>query len=161
MKNVKILMATLIVLVFCLTVGCWDTTNPNDIKNDPDKTEQVVVSVDFATDEALRQYASYTDANIQATTGAIKVLFTTTAPAKEFHFFEVTYEERSDGFVFVERTLLYSTNDLTPEKPLVIRVLFPGEIPTRGISYLDENGVTQYFIVIVSGRDGSLLLIEF
>ena len=51
---------------------------------------------------------------------------------------------------------------LTPERSLVVRMTFPGDTPTYGISYVDESGdeMTHHLTVEVSGEDGTLLLRE-
>ena len=68
----------------------------------------------------------------------------------------------SGGTVFYDSKLIYSLDRLTPERPLVVRMTFPGDTPTYGISYVDESGdgMKHNLIVEVSGEDGTLLLRE-
>jgi len=161
MNKTKVLAILTITFLMLFLVGCEITFGPKNNDPNPDEDKPVVVSAIFATDEILAEYNSYLTANLTAGADAVKIIFTTTAPTSSFRFFEVAYEEQADEFVFVERNLLYSTIELSPERPVVALIVFPGSIPTRGISYLDENGDTKQFVVSISGNDGSLILIEF
>lgn len=67
-----------------------------------------------------------------------------------------------DGTVSYTSKPIYSLDRLTPERSLVVRMTFPGDTPTYGISYVDESGdeMTHHLTVEVSGEDGTLLLRE-
>jgi len=79
----------------------------------------------------------------------------------DFKFSRISFNE-SDGSVnYTEDEVLYSQNELTPEKPLVVWVSFPGALPQRGISFVDENGIERRFVINMSGEDGSILLSEY
>ncbi len=55
---------------------------------------------------------------------------------------------------------LFSMDTLTPEKPLVATLMFPGDMSTYGIAF--NCGGTEYFYTIsVSGRNGTLVLQPF
>ncbi|MCL2756707.1 MAG: hypothetical protein FWD43_01335 [Coriobacteriia bacterium] len=158
MQKRRIPLVFLLTLVLLFAAGCDLLTT---IRGGSDGGDPVVVSVDFATDTTLQGYTSYTTANVPTAAGAVNILFTTTAHAKGFQFFKVTYEEQGGDFVFVKGAVLYSTEELKPEKPLVIGMEFAGAIPSRGISYTDENGETKSFVVSISGNDGSVILAKF
>lgn len=55
---------------------------------------------------------------------------------------------------------LYSVDELLPKKPLVVGTVFQGAFPTRAISFVDENNTTRYYSLEMSGKDGSLFLLE-
>lgn len=67
-----------------------------------------------------------------------------------------------DGTVSYTSKPIYSLDRLTPERPLVVRMTFPSDTPTYGISCVDESGdgMTHHLTVAVSGEDGTLLLRE-
>ena len=48
----------------------------------------------------------------------------------------------------------------SPEKPLVVKLSFPGDLPAYGISYEDSEGKGEEhrFSICMSGKDGSLLM---
>lgn len=49
---------------------------------------------------------------------------------------------------------------MTPDTPVAVQLIFPGELPAYGISYVDAAGTLRRFVIEVSGYDGSLLLRE-
>ena len=58
-----------------------------------------------------------------------------------------------------ERTL-HTQDALTEEKPLVVQVLFYGDLTAYGISFTDSSGNARNFAVYISGRNGALVLQE-
>ena len=50
---------------------------------------------------------------------------------------------------------------LTPEKPLIVKTVFYGDLPNNGVAYTDADGTEHRFAVEMSGEDGSLVLTEF
>ena len=56
---------------------------------------------------------------------------------------------------------MYSQPEFVPEWPLLVNMTFYGDMPSYGISYVDQSGATRYFAIGMSGKDGSLLLLEF
>jgi len=56
---------------------------------------------------------------------------------------------------------LYTKEVLRPERKLLVKYTFFGSIPNNGFSYSDSNGKTRYYSISQSGKDGSLLFIEF
>lgn len=49
---------------------------------------------------------------------------------------------------------------MTPDTPIAVQLIFPGDLPAYGISYEDQHGILRRFAMEVSGEDGSLLLRE-
>lgn len=60
------------------------------------------------------------------------------------------------GDDYVVEELLYTLPELTPQKPLVVEVDFPGDMTTYGLSFLDESGVQRRFTLSISGRNGTV-----
>lgn len=54
----------------------------------------------------------------------------------------------------------YSWDTLEADTPLVVEMSFYGTIPNYGISYLTEDGTAYRYAVSISGRDGSILLLD-
>ena len=52
-------------------------------------------------------------------------------------------------------------DELTLENPAAVEMLFVGDMPEWAISYTDADGTTRFFIVELSGRDGSIVMSEF
>ena len=92
---------------------------------------------------------------------ATDVLFTAKRTVTDFELMRLTIREiYEDGAVSYASEPIYSLDRLTPERPLVVRMTFPGDAPTYGISYMDESGdgMTHHLAVKVSGEDGTLSL---
>lgn len=183
MKQAKILLLSLMALATLFAGGCQNdaslesaSLNPSE-PSAPSPTKAVLqitqapasasvafcVSADFASDELLSQYASYKDYNEpEALSDQVKVVFMTSLPVKAFQFLKGGYVGgEEDSFRFVVNSVLYSTDELLPETPLVIGTVFEGDFPTRGFSFVDESNTTRFFTLGISGKDGSLVLLEY
>ncbi len=56
---------------------------------------------------------------------------------------------------------LYTLDKLTTDKPLVIGVVFPGDLTTYGISFTDSAGSAHQCLIYISGRDGTPVIQEY
>ena len=90
-----------------------------------------------------------------------EIAFCPTRDLQDFKFLSIAWQDSDDGGVFYSVEELYSTDTLTPERPLLVQISFPGDMPSTGISYTDADGATQYYAVSESGYDGSLVLSGF
>ncbi len=122
--------------------------------------EKVLITADYATDEILSAYDSFSEF-IESEEISQKIIFTTNVGVKSFSFIEVIYKEKDGEFAFFENGELFSTEDFSPEKPFLVSWMETGAIPNRGISFVDESGTTRYFYLASSGEDGSLILAVF
>lgn len=92
---------------------------------------------------------------------AAPVLITTERTVTDFELVYLTIREvYEDGTVSYDADPVYSLESLTPERPLVAYLSFPGDFSTYGISFVDTDGTTHRLTVQVSGKDGSLLVQE-
>ncbi len=69
-----------------------------------------------------------------------------------FIFFPIVLDESSETASFFAGETLFSVDELTPEKPFVLKLQIPGSAQSYGISFIDENGVVRYFTIYLSGR---------
>lgn len=53
---------------------------------------------------------------------------------------------------------LYTLDTLSEEKPLVIGVVFFGDLTTFGLSFTDVSGTEHYYMLYTSGRNGSVVM---
>ena len=89
------------------------------------------------------------------------VVFSTNNPIKNFKVLSLHFKDFSNGKpVFLVQDL-YTKEVFLPDRPLLVKFSFFGSIPNNGISYMDSNGKTRYYAVSESGKDGSLLFVEF
>ena len=62
----------------------------------------------------------------------------------------------ADGIISGEP--LYTLESLTPDKALVIGVVFFGDLTTYGLFFTDASGVDHYYMLYTSGRNGSVVM---
>ena len=94
-----------------------------------------------------------------------KVVFSTDRAVKDFKFLGLMMEdwdEKNSRPIFAVEEL-HSQAELTPERPLVVTLVFIGDLPNNGISYVDEGGATRRFALATneSGEGDYLMLVEF
>ena len=126
--------------------------------SDVSEPEELIVSVDYATDDLINKYDAVEEFEEN---GYQKIIFTTNLVVKNFRFIEISNQEVDGTIKFYENKVLYSFDEFLPEKPFVVTWMEQGAIPHRGIAFDDENGTTRHFYLSMSGKDGSVLLIEF
>ena len=91
------------------------------------------------------------------------VLFTVKRTVTDFELMRLTIREiYEDGTASYASEPIYSLERLTPERPLVVHMTFPGDTPAYGISYVDESRdrMTHRLMIEISGEDGTLSLQE-
>ena len=57
--------------------------------------------------------------------------------------------------------VLYTMDELTPERCFLAQVVFWGDMTTYGISFTDADGQARHFAISISGKDGSLVCTEY
>ena len=65
--------------------------------------------------------------------------------------------DTSTGFEVDEK--LFELENIYPDTPLLYITEFPGDMPSRCISYKDTDGVEKTYALSMSGKDGSLVYI--
>ncbi len=114
-----------------------------------------------ATDEMIAQYASYDEIDAATDEYGNRLLLTTNRTLHDFSLFRLIWDETVGELVVpTEDGGLYHAAELTPDKPLVVWVSFPGIFPTVGLSYTDADGTFKRFHIGRSGEDGSVRLTE-
>ena len=92
----------------------------------------------------------------------VKAVFTTDKAVKDFKVLSLELKDvDEDGNISFTTKELYSMDELTPEKGLIVGLTLYGTIPNYGISYVDTDGETRQFYVTESGKDGSAVMGEF
>ena len=138
----------------------WEMENAPDIQwtESETSTDRETVKVQWAEDVqgGLPDCESYIPEDAQA-----MVVFSAESKVKDFKILALSFEEADEnGKAVFSAEELYDHGILEPEHPLMAGMTYIGSIPNNGISYVDENGMTRFFAVEVSGYDGSLLLSE-
>ncbi|MGM9550553.1 MAG: hypothetical protein ACI3V5_12020 [Faecousia sp.] len=96
------------------------------------------------------------------------ILFTTDSRVTDFTLLDLSVEDFTESGAVIfsatpvafdeERDSLPSV--MTPDTPVAVQLIFPGDLPAYGISYVDAGGDLRRFAIEVSGYDGSVLLEE-
>ncbi|MCL2342538.1 MAG: hypothetical protein FWC62_01375 [Firmicutes bacterium] len=125
-------------------------------------TADCPVSVAYATDAMLSQYADYGQFGDTGFDNPVKLIFTATEVMPRFEFFRMSLNPNADGALqYTIDAWTSGTNTLAPDHPVVIETGFAGDaVPCRGVAVGDSNGVMRYFALEQSGLDGSLVLNE-
>jgi len=157
-----------IILVIMLALGgCKDSAQPDNSNtlpqtSAPSETPPSPASFEYAettlenfhvalaTNELLNKYDSFHE-YINDEDGARLIIWTDTA-VKDFAFITVDHDDTGDKLSFLAGDTLFSIDELSPEKPFVVKLLIPGSMPAYGISFVDENGVDKLFSINLSGR---------
>lgn len=174
MKKMKMPAIAMLTLAILFMSACADATGEPSPTTSPTPTQpvfetptptaavdgDVTVSIHSATEELLGKYESVEEFTQAENEYSQRVLITTSATVRDFKLIALELVQDPEELIFTESELLYSMPELTPEKPLVFWESFHGVAPTRAISFLDESDVTRYFYMVISGKDGSLVLGE-
>ena len=90
------------------------------------------------------------------------VLLSTDGTVTDFQLLSLCFTGAdNNGNLLFDETPVWSIDSLTPGRPLLASLVFYGDIPNNGISYIDPSGRRRTFAVGVSGMDGSAELIEY
>ncbi len=120
-----------------------------------------VVFADYATEELLSQYESYNEFGVPQDDYAQRILITANTALTNFKFLDISFNEADTNTLrFIENKALYLIPNFTKDLPLVVWVSFPGVLPTRAISFIDQTGATKVYAIGTSGLDGSVVLSE-
>lgn len=160
------------------TSGKWDINDSELIKNSTDGffelgseftelelkptlfTELVkaqsakIAHLSIAGSEDIGTPADYTEFNTGITEYGVPILISSD---KNANVILLSIQMSEDNYSFNVSELFEA--DITPEKPVLTTVSFPGSIPSYGIEVTDETG-TRFYAIEMSGMDGSLLLTE-
>lgn len=180
MKKKITLLGILIILTIFIS-GCTfqinENTNPNNQNNQINTSEygakyntETTTGIIKTNSKIFINYENdvqYNKENCEKFTAdnydsQIKVLFSTDGNVKNFKFLKLQLDDVDENgkISFLEREI-YSLEELTSEKPLVVNMTFFGDTPNYGISYVDNYGNTKKFAIQMSGEDSSLLLVDF
>ena len=122
------------------------------------------LSISLAQDSFLAQtdaYDEYVVTGAEDSEFLVKAVISTSAAVKDLRVVEVAFEGDGDTARLRATRELYGEEELTPERPLVLGLVFYGDTPSIGISFVNDDGETESYAVGMSGEDGSLLLVEF
>ncbi len=114
--------------------------------------------MDYA-ENGLAAYAAYDEFTADAGDPPVRALFTAEKSLKNFKFHTLHAKDmNSEGEVTWLTIEKYHQEELSPDRPLAVTLVFHGDMPEYAVSFTDENGKEQYYGLNMSGMDGSLYL---
>lgn len=160
-----------------LTTGCDKGTNisiTDDEKISMSESENKVVSSKSSTANVAGGVSAYWEENVvgnernydeffvDTSEYSRRVLFTANEYVTDFKVVSLAMEDvKEDGTPVYRTEVVYNHGELTPERGLLVTLAFPGDMPSYGIIYTDENSNERHFAIQESGKDGSLVMMEY
>jgi len=83
------------------------------------------------------------------------IALTTDVTLRDFRWLSLNNWFAEEGHI-AETITLFSLDELTPEKPFIFAYFGLGTMPHRGMSFVDEEGITRYF-AFVHNESGELI----
>ncbi|MBE6561082.1 MAG: hypothetical protein E7662_08140 [Ruminococcaceae bacterium] len=120
------------------------------------QSDDFILTVTFANERTLSGM-TYHEHIVNESEYTQLLLFRPKESLTDIRFTSMDFTE--DGFRPLKE--LYTLDALNPEKPLVIGVVFPGDLTTYGIFFKDSGGISHQCIVYISGRDGMPVIQEY
>ena len=120
------------------------------------------VSEDIAVYNSTDGYEEYY--KFAASESEYKVSFMVAAnkTITDFKLYSLTWKDSAETIFTYELSEkpLYELEKLTSDKPLMLTVEFPGDMPAYAITFKDQNGTEKIYSLEQSGMDGSILLVD-
>ena len=130
-------------------------------KKDKDKEDEGLVKVYFEEDypDDLDDYDEFV---LEEDDYAGPIVYAASKNVKNFKIYKISSideKEDSDDFTYTGYEV-YSADKLSSKKPLLVTMLFYGDMPEYGFSYDDSDGNTRFFLTELGGKDGSIVVVE-
>lgn len=91
----------------------------------------------------------------------VAVMFSSQSDITGFKVLSLEFESVDDyGNINYNKATAYTLDNLPAGKYFAVNMIFNGDIPNNGISYIDGNGIERCFAVEISGDDGSVIMSE-
>ena len=111
------------------------------------------LTVNYA-DEALLLSGEYHYRPVEEGIYLQQVAFRAGEALTDFEVATVTFGDEG----YVPEEVFYTLDQLTPEKPLVMDLPFPGDLSAYLVSFRDSSGSDHFYLLSISGRNGTLVL---
>jgi hypothetical protein len=97
---------------------------------------------------------------VEAGPYALELLLSTDRPVRELKILALTPVNGESGLTFETREL-FDLGALRPERPLLLTLVIPGDLPSFGFSYVDPDGTFHRCAIGLSGESGEPMFWEF
>lgn len=123
-----------------------------------EEAQKAPVSAGFVEDERWSPDGEVHEYIAGDAENGVKILFQANESLRDVRFAALEFE----GASYREEEILYSLDEMGPEKPLVAQVVYYGDMTAYGLSFMDESSDTRrYYMAYISGRNGALILQEY
>ena len=133
-----------------------------DFVHIPEKSDQFDwFVIDFASN-LVDRFAAYDECRTDHSDYSEELILISNYPLRDLKLLSLEFVDSSqDGNETFKTTEIYSQAVLMNRHPLVMDISVAGDLPSRGISFVDPDGVTHYYDIYFSGEDGSVCYSEF
>ena len=139
MNNNKLIKIILLITVIVF-ISCGKNRAQKNIN-----TDEVIIDVSYVDESFFERYKTYNSFIQNEDSG--RIAFTTNIPVEDFSWLSLTFEfDDIDGLIYDIDEVLYSLEELTPQKPFVVTWQEVGIMSCFGFSYNDKNGEKKYFV---------------
>ena len=144
-----------------MTVETPEATPPQE-SLPPEETEEpaeqeLPVSADYADEDLLSRPEDYDLLLLDESEYRVDVAITSTETVTDIQVVSIPMDDMGYRVDAVLGTL----DAITPGRPFVVAMAFPGDMPNTALVFTDSDGAVHYCAIAMSGKDGSLLLIPF
>ena len=119
------------------------------------------LSADYGDEDLLAQEDSYDLCVLDDSEYQVMVALTANRPVTDVALVSLDLGDlEGTGEAVVGDDPLYTQAQLQPGRPLVVAMAFPGDMPQVGVSFREADGTSRCYGITMSGKDGSILLVE-
>lgn len=137
-----------------------DVEETEATKNPESKSGTDAVSVTILSEEDLEKESNYIMYEYSDSDYAANVKFSFSEGIKNFQFVDVEATVDNDGeLAIISVDPAYELGDLD-DMSVIIKLDLPEILPTNGIIITEKDGNAHFFVLLVSGEDGSPFLEE-
>ncbi len=133
-----------------------------DFFNKPEKDEMFDwMLIDYSSDK-LEYYPNYDECRVDQSLYSAELIMIPNYPLRDVKLLSLEMVDMTqNGDPVCKMSELYSQSALMRLRPLVFEITIVGDLPNRGISFVDPEGVAHYYEIYYSGEDGSVRYAEF
>lgn len=144
------------------TTPSQDSQSPEETPPADTEEPEPVLSVDYADPDLLSRPEDYDLLVLDESEYQVDAAITASETVTDVQVVSVTLEEVGEDDVGLRIGAVLGTLDaITPGRPFVVALAFPGDIPNTALICTDSDGAVHHYTISMSGRDGSLLLTPF
>ena len=119
--------------------------------------QELPVSADYADEDLLSRPEDYDLLLLDESEYRVDVAVTAAETVTDIQVVSLALDDAG----FRIESVLGTRDAVTPGRPFVVAMAFPGDMPNTGLVFTDSEGEVHSCTISMSGKDGSLLLIPF